>query len=751
MSFTTCIDGGSRARVHAAGGMRRFGASALALSIGMALYQPAVYAAESTTTSSDSATSTATQQKSSGDTLVVSATGGEATAGQAGDYSTKVTTAGTRLTLSPRDIPQSISIINQARMQDQTLQTLGDVLDNTTGISANNTDSERTSYYARGFNINSYIIDDIPTTVSEAWNFGDTFGDTAIYDRIEVVRGANGLLSGTGNPGATVNMVRKHADSKAVTGTLSASYGSWNKQRYVADLSAPLTESGNVRSRVIAGYQDQDSWLDRYHKRKKFASAIIDADMANNSKLSFGYDYSESKTDGSTWGGLPTWYSNGTRTSFDRSTNSAPDWAYYNIESNKVFAQFSHTFANGWDWHVNSTHSETKFDDKLMYLSPYSYNGGAFPDQSTGLGLTAGAGWFTGTRKVDAIETYVRGPFELLGRQHEIVTGAGYSRQRNYYYASNADISATEIGNINNWNGSLAEPNWAALTKSSDDTVHQKSIYSAVRFSLADPLALVTGVRYTEWNTGGTTASYGKNKATPYAGVVYDINDTVSAYASYTSIFQPQDYRDANGNYLAPVEGKNYETGLKSDWFNGRLTATVAVFRIEQDNVAQAITGISTPSGDQAYYGAQGVTSKGVELELNGALTDNWQMTFGATRYVATDANNDRVKPNLPQTSLKLFTRYQLPVLPELAIGGGVNWQNGTYEDAYTAPTGVDSRIHQGSFALVNLFARYQVTKQLAVQGNINNLFDKEYYGYMNENYSYGAPRNFSMSLDYTF
>ena len=262
-------------------------------------------------------------------------------------YTVKTTRAGTKMLLSQRDVPQSVSVVTQQRMQDQNLQSVGDVLKNTTGISATEFDSERGSYYSRGFQISSYTFDDIPTSVSDQWNFGDAGDDVAIYDRIEVVRGATGLMSGAGDPGASVNMVRKHADSREFTGNLTAGYGSWNKQRYVADLSAPLNESGSVRGRIVAGYQDQDSWLDRYHKRKKFFYGVVDADLTDNTSVSLGYDYQESNTGNPTWGGLPTWYSNGVRTHYDRSTNTSADWTRYALDSRKVFADARHDFDNG--------------------------------------------------------------------------------------------------------------------------------------------------------------------------------------------------------------------------------------------------------------------------------------------------------------------------------------------------------------------------------------------------------------------
>ena len=229
-------------------------------------------------------------------TLVVEGAASDESSQQS-DYSVPVTQAGTKMTLTARDIPQSVSIISKQRMQDQQLQSLGDVLKNTTGITEKVADLDRSTFYARGFMIDNYMVDDIPTVFEENWNLGDAASDTAIYDRIEVVRGATGLMSGAGNPSASVNMVRKHADSREFVGDVSASYGSWDKQRYVLDLSAPLTDSGNVRGRVVAGYQDRNSYIDHYGADKKFIYGVVDADLTDATTLSVGYEYQETNAD----------------------------------------------------------------------------------------------------------------------------------------------------------------------------------------------------------------------------------------------------------------------------------------------------------------------------------------------------------------------------------------------------------------------------------------------------------------------
>jgi outer membrane receptor for ferric coprogen and ferric-rhodotorulic acid len=184
---------------------------------------------------------------------------------------------------------------------------------------------------------------------------------------------------------------------------------------------------------------------------------------------------------------------------------------------------------------------------------------------------------------------------------------------------------------------------------------------------------------------------------------------------------------------------------------NSRLTTSLAIFRIEQDNLAQS-TGNVIPgsNGETAYRGADGTVSKGVEFEINGALTDEWQMTFGATRYIAEDSEGNAVNPNLPRTSVKLFSSYRIPTLRELVVGGGVNWQDHVWADV-PVPGGT-FRAEQGSYALVDLFARYQVTKAFSVQANIDNLFDKTYDTNIDSrSIVYGAPRNYSVSANYAF
>lgn len=690
------------------------------------------------------------------DTIIVDGSTNNDSDTQAQDYNVKTTAAGTKMEMTQRDIPQSVSIITEQRMQDQQLQTLGDVMDHTLGINGSQADSDRTTYYSRGFQIDNYMVDGIPTWFESRWNLGDALSDMALFERVEIVRGANGLLTGTGNPAASINMIRKHATSREFKGHVSAEYGSWNKQRYVADLQSPLTEDGNVRARIIAGYQNNDSWLDRYNNEKTFFSGIIDADLGTSTRLSAGYEYQRIDVNSPTWGGLPRWNTDGSKNHYDRAHSTSPDWAYNDKEFNKVFVTLKQRFAETWQATLNATHSEVKFDSKMMYVDAYVNKDtgmleGPYSNYGAGYDYVGGTGWNSGKRKVDALDLFVDGGYDLFGRQHNLMIGGSYSKQNNRYFSAWANVFPDEIGSFYNFNSSnFPETNWGPQSLAQDDTTRMKSLYAATRFSLLDPLHLILGVRFNNWSIETLTYTMEKNHTTPYAGVVYDINDNWSAYTSYTSVFQPQNKRDISGKYLTPITGNNYEVGLKSDWMNSRLTTSLSLFRIEQDNLAQA-TGAQIPgsNGEDAYKTVNGTVSKGVEFEINGALTDNWQMTFGATRFVAKDNEGNTVNPNLPRTSVKLFTRYRLPAMPALTVGGGVTWQNRVYTDKVT-PYGT-FRAEQGSYALVDLFTRYQVSKNFAIQGNVNNLFDKTYDTNIDGSIVYGEPRNFSITASYQF
>ena len=662
-----------------------------------------------------------------------------------GSYTTRSTSAATGLSLSRRETPQSVSVVTQQRMEDQRLQNLSEVLANTTGISSSLQDGSRVTYFSRGFSINNFQYDGIPTAATSNWYAGETELDSAIYDRVEVVRGATGLLTGAGNPSASINLVRKHADSDTFAGEVSLGAGSWNNYRGSVDLSTPLSADGRIRGRVVAAYQDKDSYVRLNTVRKKVFYAIVDADLTPATKLSVGVDHQSNDPKGSPWGGLPLWFTDGTRTDWSRSATTATQWSYWATETETAFSTLEHRFDGGWKAHVGLTHSKQALDTKLLYMA-------GWPDRTTGLGIRAIGSIYQGYRKQDSLSAQLSGPFELLGRRHELTVGFLGSQQK-YRYDYRQAVDMTPVAYLDGWDGSYPEPTWAPGFTLDEGTVRQQGVYGAARFSLAQDTHLIVGGRYSHWRNTTPEARRAHSKSTPYAGLTHDLGPSATLYASYTSIFNPQDYRDRGGRYLDPVTGDSYELGLKNSLLGGRLNTSVALFRIQQDNLAQ-MDGEHTVPGtiDQAYYGAKGVRSTGFEIDASGEITPGWNAFAGFTHYTAKDAAGVTVETNQPRTLLRLFTSYRLTGhWSGLTLGGGVNWQSSNYTLA-SSPNGQE-RVQQGAYGLVNLMARYQFNRQLSLQVNLNNAFDKKYYsqiGYYGAS-AWGAPRSVVATLNYRF
>lgn len=660
-------------------------------------------------------------------------------------YSVRRTAAGTRFDLAPREIPQSVSIISHQRIEDQNLDDIIDVLNNTTGVTSTQSDTERTEFYARGFYIDSYQFDGLPTQMVQNWSYGDSGLDLALYDRVEIVRGATGLLTGAGNPSASVNLIRKHADSAELTGSVSVNVGSWGRTRTTVDVTTPLNASGSVRGRVIGSYLDTEAQMDNYDQHKTLGYAVIDADLTPDTQLSVGYDYQQKRANGATWGGFPMMYSDGTRTNYSTAFLANPEWTYWDTTSKRAFATLEHAFANAWKFKIGATHDKTTADDKLFY--PFY----SALDRNTGAGVTPMAGLYNTQRKVTGVDGYVDGPFQLFGRQHQFMAGLSYNKRD---YANYGDFQSgwTSLPSYPADLAGFPEPDWAdVLPLQSEGTITQKAGYAAARLSLADPLKLILGARYSDWENdsreGAVAQRFSHKVTTPYAGLVYEIDPVWSTYASYTEIFQPQTLRAKNGSYLDPVDGKSYEVGVKGAWFDDRLNASLSVFRIEQDNVGQATDDkVDGNENQTAYIAARGTVSRGFEFELNGELKPGWNASFGASRYVAKDINGTDINTRLPQTAIKAFTSYTPQQLEELTLGGGVNWQNGIYYAVAGA-----GRVEQDSYALVSAFARYRLAPQFSVQVNLNNLLDKKYYAQIGAYGGYGDGRNGSITFNWSF
>lgn len=252
--------------------------------------------------------------------VIVAGTGtGDATEGSK-SYTTGEMGTATGLKLSVRDTPQSVSVVTRERIEDQAMMTVADALRSTIGISVKPVDRGRNQLSARGFDITNFQFDGIPMATG---NIGIETANTVIYDRLEVVRGATGLMGGAGDPSAAVNLVRKHADSKVFTGSVSGQLGSWQQRTGTVDLSTPLNQDGSIRARFIANVSKQNAFIDLENTDGSVFYGVVDADLGKNTRLSVGLSDQRDQRNGVLWAGLPYWYTDGTRTNYDRAKTTA--------------------------------------------------------------------------------------------------------------------------------------------------------------------------------------------------------------------------------------------------------------------------------------------------------------------------------------------------------------------------------------------------------------------------------------------
>lgn len=680
--------------------------------------------------------------------IAVRATAERATSTEGtGSYTTPATASATGLVLSLRETPQSVSVITRQRMEDQDLLTVRDVLRNTPGIAVNQFDTERSTFSARGFDVDNFQYDGVPTTYKVQYSGGESEMDSLIYDRVEVTRGATGLLTGAGYPSASINLVRKRASARQFEGQWSLAAGSWSDYRGTLDLAAPLNADGSVRGRVAGAWQDRKSFTNGYSNQRQLIYATVEADLAPGTVAMLGASYQKNDPKGSNWGGFPLWYSDGTRTHFDRSVTTAPRWAAWATEQTNVHATVEHALGQGWKAQAQAMYSKHTEDTPLVFLAER-------PDRITGLGMLGYPNRYIGARDQSSADVKLSGPFSLGGRQHEVIVGGNYTVQHAEFSVKEA-LDPEPIGNFLAWDGSYPQPAWGELVLSEKYTTKQYGAYGAARLNLADNTKLILGGRLSRWDKdrigfdGSARFAFAKSKFVPYAGVVVDLNDTYSMYASYTDIFRPQENQDRTGAWLDPLTGRSMEAGLKGELAGGRANGSIGIFEIRQDKLAQPdgahrIPGTTT----QAYYAARGATSRGIEGELSGRLAPGWNVTASASHFRARDREQQDINTLSPRSTVRLFTTWK--VKPDLTVGGGVNWQSKFYFDD-EGPNGKE-RVTQEAYSTVSLMATYQLSRQLLAQLNVENALDQRY---ININTyaqgTYGTPRSVRATMTYRF
>ena len=698
----------------------------------------------------------------------VTAQGLGSTTENTGSYTTGSTSTATKLNLSIRDTPQSISVVTRQEMDDFNLNTLTEAMRHTTGVVVQHNDSDRVSYSSRGYSISNFQIDGMLNTFS----FMKTDADTIIYDRIEVVRGATGLTTGAGDPSATINMIRKRP-TRELAAKVGVSGGSYDDYYSFVDVGGPLAFDGRLRGRTVLAYRDSKSFRDNYALKREVAYGILEADLTDDTTVAVGYDYQDKQVQGSSWGTTPYWTGTGNKANFGRSTNMATSWSSWPMKDKTAFATLDQRLFNDWRLKAAYTHRTSDAEGRVYFA------GGGFPN-ADGTGLSAFSSHFTGEEKMTAVDVNLSGTYPLLGHDHDLMVGYGEAKNDNTSPLL-VDLNPDDYGTIPDWRDLSGIPEYQDRDtgiQGTHDVIKQKSGYLATRFNLTDAWHAVLGTRYGSWKSSNSSTAFSEvdtslvyakatqqhnDMLTPYAGLLYDFTEELTAYASYTDIFKPSNNKDVSGSYLEPVVGSNYEAGLKGSFLEERLNLSSAVFWSKQDNVPEIDASAPRGPNGEEYYtsGGKGNKVKGFEVELAGEVMRDWNVMAGYTYTHSRNAEGKRMNTATPLNLVKLTTSYRLPgQWHAMTVGAAVNWQSDIYRAA-NRPTGAKNDkgnpitfkedITQKSYTLVDLMTRYEFDKHLSATLNVKNVLDQKYYenvGFYNGVF-WGDPRTVSLGLEW--
>lgn len=678
-------------------------------------------------------------------------------------YTSRVTSIASKTDQSFREIPQSVSVVTRQQMDDHKIGDIAEAMASMPGITTARVNSYNSDFYSRGFKITSMQIDGGAPLALGSYTYAP-LQNMAFYDRVELMRGASGLLGGTGDPGGIINLGRKKplAERQVIVEGSVDSFGGYNG---MLDGSSPLNEAGTLRGRAVVSYIDKESFRDNQNSRTPAIYGVLEADLTKDTLLTIGASYSKHKLRGS-GGSVPRAF-DGQDLGLPRSTNLAQPWDRVQYETKEAFAQLEHQFANRWKLKANIAHSESDVEATTSFV-----NGSI---QHDGTGATWWGGHYHFGNKQDLVDVNLAGPFDFLGRTHELLIGADWQRVQSSWkaglFADRGTVPYIAGGPINSWNPDL---NTAFDRVYSPWGQKQVGAYSVLRLHPTDRLHVIAGARVSRYDFDQLITYYLPNgafdsderahfkaatKTTPYGGVIYDFTPQWSGYVSYSTIFKPQSLLLSGpptaATSLPPITGKAYEAGVKGELLDGRLNTTVSLFKVERTGTGiedPRYTGSYNAWGGSCCYLPQGkVTSQGLDLEIGGELLPGVQVAAGYTYNNTRDETENTVFSTItPKHILKLSGAWNLPgQWSQWKVGGSAHIQSKT-EASNSVWNGTTTTVYpfeQGSYAVFNAMVQYRIDPTWTVSLNVNNVFDKWYYEGLGSSSWYGAPRNATLAL----
>lgn len=651
------------------------------------------------------------------------------------DYNRPNAISATKTDTPILETPANIQVIPQQVLKDQQVIRIEEALQNASGIYKQQAESAE-AFNIRGFNTFEYYRNGVRNQ-SALTQAGDR--ETANLERIEVLKGPAAILYGRIEPGGLINLVTKQPLEQSYH-AFQQQLGNFDLYRTTIDSTGPLTDTNELLYRVNIAYENKGSFREFVTNDRVFVAPVLKWNISDRTQATFEVEYKHARE--STDFGIPA---QGNRPiNIPRERNLGEDFTFSESDETLAGINWSHEFNDNWKVQHKFNSILTNENDDVVIGT-----GGVDLDSTTF------SRSYTGFRNNET-QTYsnnldLTGHFKTYGLEHTLLLGGdSYLFKNTGLIVDNFNFPSIDILNPVHSGAPVRDPNDDFFF---DTTEEWYGFYLQDQIKLPYDLSLLAGFRYdnaviTYKNSFGTNRR-ADDKATPRFGLLWHPLPELSVYGNYVENFGiPNAFAfGASGSNLGPETAKQFEAGIKTEFFDGRLSTTLAWYQLTKQNIA-----ISSPNPALAVLGVSELVGEarntGIEFDISGEIVKGWNIIasyshIDSTITRQTDGTQSNRFNNVPEHGGSLWNTYQLQsgALQGLKFGAGLvarSQREGNNQNDFQLP----------GYALVNLLASYEFKvgkSRIITQLNVDNLLDKTYFpsslGFGRSRIDFGAPR----------
>ncbi|PPD48940.1 MAG: TonB-dependent siderophore receptor [Methylotenera sp.] len=666
-------------------------------------------------------------------------------------YNAKRSSASTKTDTELRDVPQAISVITQDQIKDQSVQSIAEAVRYVPGVQAAQGEGNRDALIFRGnATTGDFFLDGVRDDVQ-------TYRDVYNTDRVEVLKGPNGMIFGRGGAGGAINRVSKEAGWDPIS-EVTASYGAYDQRRVQADFGQAINDE--VAFRINAVHENSNSYRDGVELKRYGVTPTITIKPTDKTKITLGVEYF--KDEHTSDRGVPSMNGAGNSTLKNRPYKIGNTDQFFgnaalspNETETKAFnAMIEHAFDSGL-----TVRNRLRYADyDKFYQNVFARNSVTNADT-----IQFGAYRDETDRKNLINQTDLMFDIKTGAIEHKMLLGMELANQETYGKRYQPTVGSTNIATVVSASDPfISATSFAALATNVKSNVDVAAFYLQDQILLSQKWQAIVGLRHDKFATDHTNKltnqdiNVSDSFISPRAGLIFKPVQAVSLYGNYSISYVPRagdqlTSLTVTNSSFDPEKFINYEVGAKWD-ANPNLSFTAAVYKLEREKVAA-----TDPADNTRTILIDGQETKGIELSVSGNVTDKWSI-FGGYAYQdgeitkqqgagATAILAGTALAQTPDHTFSLWNRYNINDTWGVALGVI------TRSDMYAQlPSSSVSTILPG-YTRFDAAVYGKFSEKLRLQVNLENLTNKEYalYAHNNNNITPGSPITGRATMIYSF